>query len=279
MNLKTLSITFVICALVLAACQETIVPDEELEVKEYICISRTRTDSSLVLPQEVINNDLLQYDLLMLGGDLALLSSEDTTTLSLLDAQFDLGAPTTLWAMGNHDYTDVPLASSYTKRPTFYTFYQDGISFMVLDTQMDSCSILGEQKQMFDNVIDTISASSHLVILHHKMIWMVDDPVLHNQIDSISNGPMGNWIFCLHPNNYLQEIYPDLVKLEQKDIDVVCIAGDIGLHVNEFEYVTPQGVTYLATGMEYSSDENKILKLTHTPDTRELTWRFEFIRK
>ena len=75
-------------------------------------------------------------------------------------------------------------------------------------------SVLTESPVSIDflfEVLDTIQQSNHLIILHHKLIWMYDHDVLESQISSVSNADLGGCFNCINPNNFYSEIYPKLV--------------------------------------------------------------------
>jgi len=218
--------------------------------------------------------DFSNYEMLWLGGDLALATSADDMTMKHVDSIFDLGAESTLWALGNHDYADLERIQTFTGRPPYYAYHKNNITFLVLDTQDSLSNITGQQKELFLSVVDTIAESSHLILLHHKLIWMYGDPYLHPQMSYIPNGGYGDCFYCINPNNFVSEIYPKLLEVEAKGIEVICIAGDIGFRRNEFEYLTPEGIQYLASGIEAGNPNNQALILHHDQSSHALTWDF-----
>lgn len=102
----------------------------------------------------------------------------------------------------------------------------------------------------FDNVVDTLNKSSHLIILHHKLIWMYNHPDLEAQISIVSNGGLGDCSYCINPNYFYQNIYHQLVEVKQRGIEVLCITGDIGMKTKEFEY--KQEKALILMHLEYS---------------------------
>jgi hypothetical protein len=244
------------------------------EIKKYIHISHTRLiDNSAIHPKST-NIDYTNFDITMLGGDIAHLSSHDNQTMDLIDSTFNIKANTTFWSLGNHDYSNPVLIQSYTTRQAHYTHHQNGITFIILDTQKDSCRIINEQLQLVKNVIDTISESSHLIILVHKLIWMPEHPILQDQIATISNGQIGESHYSLYYNNFYEDIYPRLVSASDKGINVLCVGGDIGKYANEFEYTTSDGIQYLASGLNYQSSDDQYLIFDHNLTTEVLTWKY-----
>lgn len=248
-------------------------------IKRYIHIAHTRTDSNPKMDTNIEKINYKEYDMTWLGGDMAISTSLNDNTMNYVDSILNISSDSTLWAIGNHDYYDLDRFQSYTKRPLYYATHQNGITFIILDTKDDNCSITGQQKELFDNVIDTIQNSSHLVILHHLLFWMVNNENLHGQIRSVSNGPYRDKITgcgcCLFPNNFYDDIYPRLVETKEKGINVVCIGGDIGFRTKKFEYVTPEGIYFLASGVESGCSTNKALVFTHNTESRELSWEFK----
>ena len=262
---------------VITSCKKDKLPDTEDEVRTYMFISHTRTASNDSIATQAESIDYSKYDLLLLGGDLAYLTSENESTMSMIDAVFDLANPNTLWALGNHDYSDLNRVSSYTNRPAYYTYHKDGITFLVLDTQDSVSNITGVQKDLFQQVVDTIQVSSHLIVLSHQLIWMEGNPVLEQQVPSISNGPLGSCFYCINPSNFYTEIYDQLVSVQQRGIQVICLGGDIGINAKEFEYKTPEGIFFLASGISYTEQDNKVLLFRNNLDKQDLSWNYKLI--
>lgn len=261
---------------IFASCQQ----DESVS---FLAIGHTRqaasNDKDKVL-KSVEKIPFKNYDVIMLGGDLVLESTKNQEQLNYLNQVFNLQSPNTLWTMGNHDYRDHPeLVKSVTNRPTFYAHQKEGIdeiTFLVLDTQLDSCNIIGQQFQLFQQTINNLSKGDQLVILHHKLIWMPDHTTLDSKTHATTNGMVGDCFYCLMKNNFYEDIYPELIKLEQKGIEVFMIAGDIGSKVNQFEFTTKEGIVFLATGLEDGRTDNKVLTLNYV-NGKSLKWEFKSI--
>ena len=271
---KSFLLSFIVITALLSSC----INDKSLpSINTYIHISHTRTDSNPNMDAIVESVDLKKYTMLLLGGDLAYLTSLDNETMMHVDSIFDLSNENTLWSLGNHDYSDLNKIQAYTNRPPYYSYNRNNITYVVLDTQDSLSNIIGQQKIFFDSVIDTINESTHLVVLHHKLIWMLGNTCLEPQISSVSNGVSGNCFDCINTNNFYQEIYPQLVELNQQGIEVLCIGGDIGSNAKEFEYITPEGIYFLASGISEGSEDNKALVLFHDINNKNLTWEFRSI--
>lgn len=259
------------------AKDETIEPSIIPETKNYIHISHTRTNSNPLMDSIAERVDFSKFDMLWLGGDLAHLTSLDDYTMSHVDSIFDIGNINTLWALGNHDYSDLNRVEQYTNRPPYYSINQDGITLVVLDTQDSLSNIIGAQKEFLLGTLDTIQNSTHLILLHHKLIWMYDNTHLEPQISSTSNGRFGSCFYCINPNNFYSEIYPKLIETKEKGIEVLCIGGDIGFKANEFEYLTPEGIHFLASGINSGEENNRALLFQHNLTNNSLTWDYKLL--
>lgn len=212
-----------------------------------------------------------EYDAILLGGDLTANTSREDSTLEYIDAIFDLSAETTLLAVGNHDVDDLDRLASFTQKPTFYSHTQDGITFVVFDTQKDQCSIKGDQLAMLQNIVDTFT-SDQLVIIHHKLLWMPDHPIMDAQIAQVSNAGFCVFEFCLFQNNFWDDVYPLLLKVKSSGKEVLLIGGDAGFRTKFFEYETPEGIHMLASGINEGDDDNQVVVLKKDGDTKVLMW-------
>lgn len=242
--------------------------------KKYLHISHTRTNKNPKMDSVIETIDYKKYNMLWLGGDLAKSTSISKKAIIHVDSIFNLGSQNTLWSLGNHDYRNLNLVKKHTKRLPYYSHHKNGITFLVLDTQDSLSNIIGKQKQLVKKVLDTINQSSHLIILHHKLIWMYNNPELETKIKKTANGKLGNCFHCINPNNFYSEIYPLLLKVKQRGIDVICIGGDIGVKAREFEFKTPEGIQFLASGIEFDDSENKGLVFEHDVENKKLTYKY-----
>jgi len=266
-------------ALLLLSCRkdQALEPLLTYETKNYIHLSHTRTNTNPSMDSVVEKIDFSKFDMLWLGGDLAHLTSADDNTMIHIDSIFNVGNTNTLWALGNHDYSDLNRVEQFTNRPPYYSFNQNEITLIVLDTQDSLSNIVGAQKDFLIGVLDTIQESTHLIIQHHKLIWMYDNSYLEPQISSISNARLGSCFHCINPNNFNSEIYPKLVEIKQKGIEVICIGGDLGFKTNEFEYITPEGINFLASGVNAGDVGNKVILFSHDLTNKSIKWEFTLI--
>lgn len=266
-------------AMLLVICQCNSPKDTPVYSHQYLFISHTYNNSDPEIQQVDKRVEQIVYDsfeLVILGGDIMHNSTKDAITVKMIDDIFDLSSPNTHWVLGNHDYdnpTYVPWAS---KKPFYYSFHENGITFIVLDTQDSACHITGWQKKMFLSVIDTIKNSTHLILLHHKLIWLLGNSELNKHLN-ISNGEPGTCHYCLQENNFYQDIYLPLIKVQKQGINVICVGGDLGNSTRQFEYKTPEGIIYLASGIKNEDQQAKILIFYHDPESGQLSWRFELL--
>lgn len=267
---KTL-LFFLACSLVLGCNQAHNKPT----TKQYLHIAHTRTATNPAMDSTIEQLDYSSYDMLWLGGDMTYLSSMDDSTMQHIDNILNVGSPNTFWALGNHDYSDLNRVEQFTKRPSFYTHHRDGLTIVVLDTQDSLSNIINEQAAMLHQVLDTLEQSSHLIILHHKLIWMYGDSVLAAQVPSISNAGIGDCSYCINPNNFYPDFYNKLVNIQQKGIQVLCIGGDIGFHSSTFEHKTSDGIYFLASGINADQPDNKGLLFMHDIANKKLAWSFK----
>lgn len=273
------------------------------QTKEYIFIGHSykwRTpDGNKVDPRiEALNFE--KYDQIWLGGDICSRTSQKAATLDYLDDLFQISKQTTLWAIGNHDIKSgsPSLISKKTKRPFTYSQHSNGITFLVLNTnvghpqlpEMDSakiCTALNTQFNLLKNIADTIQFSSHLVVLHHHSL--LTESLVKGRKDLL-----GQWHFiapylkmsCSPEGTFENLYYPLLTKIQQKGVQVVLIGGDLGQRAKRFEYQTDSGVWFLGSGINNSMDRKKapkyvtnfnrdsILIFHHDLNNRKLDWEF-----
>jgi hypothetical protein len=267
--------------LFLASCNKeenennTIFPNSN-KAYSYLYLGHPRTESVYNLDPIVEALDFTQFDMLWLGGDLTAATSKHDSILENMESIFNISSPNTLWSLGNHDNYYKFNTTEHTNRLPYYTYYKNGITFLVFDTKdRDSLSnIVNEQLELFNNVTDTITESKHLVILTHKLIWLDGNPALESYVDNVPNGGPDTCHYCLNPNNFYTDLYPKLKGIKANGINVICIAGDLGKKVLDFEYVTPEGVHFLASGIKGNSPGNTVLIFEQEHSSQALSWKF-----
>lgn len=218
--------------------------------------------------------DFSKYDVLMLGGDLDWYTSSNRTSMDYCDALFKLSDPNTLWCLGNHDLDNPAMIKEYTGKERFYAYYRDSITFIVLDTELDangfiSSFISGQQLSFVQSVCDTIEVSHLLIVLHHRLLWMIGNPDFTTRIDSV-----GESTRQLETTNFYEDIFPLLKKVKAKGIPVLCLGGDKS-KIN-IEY-SPEDSIYFYTSImapEFSENENYVLQFNYEKLSHTLTRSF-----
>jgi len=242
-----------------------------------------------------------EYDELWLGGDLCENAPHHPNNIIYLDTLLDLGSEDTHWAIGNHDVkgrkADFSFIEEKTGRKTYYSKIENGICLMILNTtefgypqyhhQPHECETLNGQWEMIKSVTDTLKDVSHLVILHHHAL--LTNKIAEDSIDvkSIFNfhDPTFN-IGCEVRGTFEELVYPRLVEVQKRGIQIVLVGGDTGQQVKEFEFQTKEGIFFLGSGINNSYtnkgkapdyfifDPDKVLIFSHQPENRQLTWEF-----
>ena len=271
------SILFIV---LLSSCKKDVAVEadnlSDIPDYEYLFLAHTRLadGDENKLDKRAEKIDYSDYDMLLLGGDLTIETSKDTNTMVYIDSIYSLSNENTLLALGNHDYDNTDLVSHITGRQRFYTYYKNRITFLVLDTQDSLSNIVGDQYDLVKKVTDSISESTHLILLMHKLIWLDGNPELSTYSD-ISNGGLGDKFYQINPNNFWDDIYPMLLKALNRQVEVICIAGDLGKKSKSFAYETEQGVHLLACGLDVDDENDTALILKHNFDKSKITWNFK----
>ena len=135
-----------------------------------------------------------------------------------------------------------------------------------MDTELTTPNISGSQLNLIRNVSDSIEHSHYLVVILHRILWIVDNPDLENLVGRSSSN--------LTSSNFFEEVYAEFQKDKNKGIPVFCIAGD-RTNVN-IEYSIEDSIQFIASGMvDYLSDENNYsIVLTYLPETKKLNYEF-----
>ncbi|PCH66226.1 MAG: hypothetical protein COC01_08625 [Bacteroidetes bacterium] len=258
--------------------KDAVVTDDFSDIPDYqylfLAHTRLADGDENKLDKRAEKIDYSDYDMLLLGGDLTIETSIDTSTLVYIDSIYSLSNENTLLALGNHDYDNTDLVSHITGRPRYYIYYKNRITFLVLDTQDSLSNIVGNQLDLVRKVTDTISESTHLVVLLHKLIWLYGNPEL-SEYKNITNGGMGGGFQQVNPNNFWDDIYPMFLKALNRQVEVICIAGDLGEYNKNFEYETEQGIHLLACGLYVDDENDKALILKHNFEKSIITWNFK----
>ncbi len=214
--------------------------------------------------------DYSKYDLLLLGGDLTWNTSALISTLEYCDTIFNLSDPNTHLAIGNHDINNITRLLSFTQKDRFYCFTRNNLTFIVLDTELFTPDISGSQLDLIKAVADTIQNSDYLVLIHHRILWMADNPDLAHLKDSVAASTRN-----LSSSNFFDEVYPELQKVKNKGIPVYCIAGD-RTDIN-IEYSVEDSIKMIASGMVGTFPDENNYAVVLTQYTQEHLLDYEFV--
>ena len=238
---------------------------------QYLFMGHPRSDDrdhEYVL-KTVEKLDYSKFELLLLGGDLTWNTSEQISTLEYCDTIFNLGDTNTHLAMGNHDIDNIASLLSYTQKDRYYSFSRNNLTFIVLDTELTTPDISGSQLDLIKAVTDTIKNSDYLVLIHHRILWMANNPDLAHLKDSIAASSRN-----LSSSNFFDEVYPELQKVKNKGIQIYCIAGD-RTDIN-IEYAIEDSIQFIASGMvgTFPDTNNFVVVFTHFPQEHILNYEF-----
>jgi len=287
----------------IVACQkEDPITPPPSPIKNYLFLGHTYhwQDWSKVDPRlEQLNLD--EYDQLWLGGDMTSETTKFKSHLEYLDDLFQLNAPTTLWAVGNHDTRNgnIDWIKEATGRNTFYSQHLDGITYLVIDHFLDKeelygdqrCDLLQQQVDLIAAVTDTIQQSDHLVLLMHLVVWGSTESGMNTQPKANANLP--GWKFLCDGNSRFPElIYPLLKAAQSRGVQVSVISGDGGILSKGYHYQTIEGIDFFISGINNSLSEERrvdydyfnynpdsVLIFQHDTRDGKLEWSFEELNK
>jgi len=147
------------------------------------------------------------------------------------------------------------------------------------------CENLDKQCDIIFDVCDSISTSSHLILLFHWGLWSGVPGVPEPNTFSHSNLPYWNSNCDSTNNNFTQVIYPKLVEVQNRGIQVICIMGDMGASYKKIDFRSTDNIAFLGCGLyniKYRFEEDQwwayekdvILELDHNIDERTLLWNY-----
>jgi hypothetical protein len=220
---------------------------------------------TLLLPEaEVIGWS--DFDAVLLGGNLLYNTTSDSLTFSLLGRTLGLDKERVFWSVGTHDIANPMLLKAVTKRPLFYGTRLNDIGIFVLDAETSVGKITDEQFDALKTFLAANNDVKSLIVLTGRLVWLYGDAQLSG--NHISNS-------SVVPSNFNARISPLLKMWAKGDKQVLCIAGDIGNQINQFEYETEEGIHYLASGLHpTNSAKSRVLLLKQDATTRLLSWQF-----
>lgn len=270
---KTKLVVMITCLGLLLACDQKPINTTEATAANFIYVAHTRLDDNRGIYSKIYDIDFSQFEMTLLGGDLAANSFSNTAIIQHLDSIFDYKSPRTLWSIGNHDKTSDARFYKTTLKKKYHAYAAHDVTFITLDSQDSLSSIVNEQKDFLLSTLDSIKTSS-VLIMTHKLIFMNGHPIMDAEIEAVCNGRRGDCFHCHNPNNFQSDIAPRLKELQASGIQVIVVGGDLGYKKSSYEYLDPSGVVYLGNGMWHPKDWNSALvfsKLEQSPMTYTFT--------
>ena len=219
---------------------------------------------------------LSDYDGIWLGGDVCGEALLNYSTIQYIDSVVNLGNPETHWTMGNHDAREGNWEwyEEFTNRHTYYTYSSNYITRVILNTNLvpTNCEMIDDQYQMISNICDTISESKYLILLMHHGIWRNIQGL--PQPSQYANSDLVYWSAnCDSVDTPFNEfIYPKLLEVEARGIEVICVMGDLGGNKKTFIAISDEGVQFLGAGLNENGPDDEIF--TFNKQTFELDWKF-----
>lgn len=230
------------------------------------------------LDQRLKQLDYSDYEGVWLGGDVNNMTLLDYENLEYLDSLFNLGNPESHWALGNHDarHGNWEWYEEITGRKTYYAYTSNNVTRIVMNTNLlpVNCEMLDDEYQMICNVCDTIQESKYLMLLMHHGLWY-NIPGLPSPM-SYANSSLQYWnANCDSANTpFVNTIYPRLVEVENKGIEVICVMGDMGLFAKSFEAISDDGVRFLGCGLHMEDPDDRVLIFEYDVPDENLQWDF-----
>jgi len=162
----------------------------------------------------------------------------------------ELGVPV-YFAAGNHDMSDRELFESrYGK--TYYSYVYNNDLFIILDPNLDSWNISGEQLQFLtDELREKAGDAADIFIFFHQVLWWSADNIFNNlQVNSLA--------LRADTINFWSEVEPLFHSLPNS---VYLFAGDVGAYDNgdEFMYYHYDNITFIASGMGGEARDNFVI--------------------
>lgn len=222
--------------------------------------------------------NLSPYTGIWLGGDVCGEAMLNYYTIQYIDSLFNLGNPETHWALGNHDARNGNWEwyEEFTGRETYYAYSSYGITRIILNTNLvpTNCNLINDQFEIISSVCDTIQQSKYLILLMHHGLWrgVPDLP----PPSTYAHSDLRYWnANCDSVNtNFAEVVYPKLVEVQQRGIEVICILGDMGVGPKKFQMDSDDGVHFLGCGLYYNDVEDMVLILNYNTESQELDYDF-----
>ena len=222
--------------------------------------------------------DKTPYAGIWLGGDVCSEAMLNYSTMQYIDSLFNLGNPETHWTLGNHDARNGNWEwyEELTGRSTYYAYNSYGITRIVLNTNLvpTNCEDIDNEYSIITNVCDTIQESRYLILIMHHGLWRdvpgLPPPGVYGQSD------LRYWnANCDSVNtNFVQVVYPKLLEVKQRGIEVICVMGDMGAGPKKFQMDSDEGIHFLGCGLYNNEPDNNVLIFNYNIENKQLDYGF-----
>tara|TARA_Y100000385_G_C13071501_1_gene629281 strand:+ start:1058 stop:1885 length:828 start_codon:yes stop_codon:yes gene_type:complete len=222
--------------------------------------------------------DYSQYSGVWLGGDVCSEALVEYATVQYIDELFDLNNPETHWALGNHDARNGnwEYITEFTNRKTYYSYSSNKFTRIILNTNIvpTNCESMDDQYSMILDVCDTIQESAYLLLIMHHGLWY-DVPGLPSPVN-YSHSNLKYWNSnCKDVNsNFINSIYPLLVDVQNRGIQVVCLMGDVGEKTNRFQMKSDDDIWFIGSGLYHNEADNNVVIFNYNVSELNLSWKF-----
>ena len=155
------------------------------------------------------------------------------------------------FAAGNHDITDRALYES-RYGPSYYSFTNHADLFIVLDPNIDSWNISGDQLAFLENGLNSEAQNANnIFVFFHQLLWWEPDNIYQNvALNSLAGRA--------DTINFWSEIEPLFSELSNP---VHLFAGDVGAFSTGSEFMFHQydNITLIASGMGGNVRDNFVI--------------------
>jgi len=186
-------------------------------------------------------------------GDIVLTGTEQNW--DEIDTDIDsIGLPI-YFAAGNHDMTDRELFESRYGQ-TYYSFIHHSDLFIVLDPNIDSWNISGDQLQFLEGVLNNEAQNvNNVYVFFHQLLWWEPDNMYQNVILNSLAGRADTI-------NFWSEVIPLFNHLSSQ---IFMFAGDIGAFNtgNEFMFHRNDNLILIGSGMGGGARDNIVIVDVH----------------
>ncbi len=222
--------------------------------------------------------DYSGFDGVWLGGDVCSEAMLNYATVQYIDTLFDLGNPETHWSLGNHDARNGNWEwyEEFTGRKTYYAYSSKGITRIVMNTNIvpTNCEMLNEQYNIISEVCDTIAESTHLILIMHHDIWRdvpgLPPPGTYAQSDLVYWNANCDSV----DTRFVDMIYPKLVEVKHKGVDVTCILGDMGASWKKFDIFSDDSIRFMGCGLYDNEPADNVLFIEQEMEDAPLRFTF-----